>query len=485
MIPRNGAPETQRVHPVPKIRRNIVFSFLFNFLTTPTIVLAVVALVGMLLQKKPLPEVFTGTIRTAVGLLALSVGSAHLGAELAPFTSLFAEVFQLEGVMPYDMALVGILQEGSAVVGRASAIILVVGFFGNLLLARVSPLKYIFLTGQLMWCFSIVVAFVLVEAGFSELMTVVIGSVAQALLLTITPAAAQPLMRRFTGENDRALGHFATLGMVASAWVGKAFGNPKKDAEDLKIPAGLSFFKDTAISVSLIMAAFFLVIAGAAGPERVAAYAGDQHYLVFAIMKAMGVAAGILVLMFGVQMFLDALIPAFRGIADKLVPGAIPALDIPAYMSLSPNALLIGFVTCTIGLLVGMLPCGAIFGVVPIVAVNTAFFVGGMAGILGNAVGGLRGAAVAGLTQGILNPLLVGATYWLFDFTGYGVEGLAMGSSDVIILATLLRSPWLGLGILAAAFLGLCALEVRRNRRLSQEGSAAAPAKEELSSQVL
>ena len=39
-----------------------MFQFLFHFLTIPTIVLALVAMVGLCLQKKPASEVFTGTI---------------------------------------------------------------------------------------------------------------------------------------------------------------------------------------------------------------------------------------------------------------------------------------------------------------------------------------------------------------------------------------------------------------------------------------
>ena len=46
----------------------------------------------------------------------------------------------------------------------------------------------------------------------------------------------------------------------------------------------------------------------------------------FGILKALGFTSGILILLQGVRMFLGELVPAFKGISDKLVPGAIPAL---------------------------------------------------------------------------------------------------------------------------------------------------------------
>lgn len=42
--------------------------------------------------------------------------------------------------------------------------------------------------------------------------------------------------------------------------------------------------------------------------------------------------AGVFVLLQGVRMFLGEIIPAFKGISEKLIPGARPALDVPIFM---------------------------------------------------------------------------------------------------------------------------------------------------------
>ncbi|GAE81020.1 integral membrane protein [Cutibacterium acnes JCM 18920] len=55
------------------------------------------------------------------------------------------------------------------------------------------------------------------------------------------------------------------------------------------------------------------------------------------------------VILFGVRIILGELIPAFQGIASKVVPGAIPALDCPIVFPYAQNAVLIGFISSFIG----------------------------------------------------------------------------------------------------------------------------------------
>ena len=55
-----------------------VLNFLLDLLKTPTIVLAVVALLGLIVQRKSAANVISGTVKTALGYLVLSAGSSLL-----------------------------------------------------------------------------------------------------------------------------------------------------------------------------------------------------------------------------------------------------------------------------------------------------------------------------------------------------------------------------------------------------------------------
>ena len=395
-------------------------------------------------------------------MLVLGAGSGLVVSEILPFVDLFAIVFNLQGFATSSEAVVGAMQAAVPVIAATSSIVMAVGFLVNVLIARFSPLKYIFLTGHMMWILSVAIAGSLYVAGFSDTMIMIVGSLLQGILMVLFPAIGQPMVRKVTGNDGFAIAHLTTLGTVPSAYIGGLLGDKSKNAEDIKLPESLEFFKDTSMSVSIVMGLFYLAVVILAGPAVVAPYAGETNYIVFGILKALGFTAGILVLLQGVRMFLGELVPAFKGISDKLVPGAIPALDVPALFAFSPNSLMIGFVTSVIGMIVAMFVSSALFKVVPLVSIIGAFFTGGVAGIFGNATGGRRGAVISGFIYGFILIFGSALLFTVFDYAAYGAAGVGHDCVDVMVTMGLLKSPYIGIGVIVVAFIGLCWLQTKK-----------------------
>ena len=445
--------------------------FLLSVVQTPALILGLVAMLGLVVQRKTGSQVFAGTIKTALGMLILSGGVGVLITAILPFVSMFPLVFNLEGFATGSELISGAMLDAVPVIASGSSIIMAIGFLVNIVLARFTPLKYIFLTGHMMWVSSVLVAYVLYAAGFESTMIIILGSIIQGALLTVLPAISQPVIRKITGSNDIALAHLTTLGTVPSAYIGKLVGDPTKNAEDMKVPKGLAFFKDTAVAISVVMLVFYVILVLLAGPETVAEVggAGEQNFILFGILQGLGFAAGVMILLQGVRMFLGEIVPAFKGISDKLVPNAIPALDVPAIFPYAPNSLMIGFITSVVGMLVAMFASAAAFGTVPLVSIIGAFFTGGVAGIMGNALGGRRGAAAAGFSYGFILIFLSGFTYNLFDGFGALNDGVALGVGhdcvDAMVTMIAFQNAWVGIGILGAAFVLLSVLEVRYQKR--------------------
>lgn len=244
-----------------------VLNFFLELLQTPAVILAVVALIGLLAQRQEGPRRALRHRQDRPGLPGPLGGSSLLVTEILPFVGLFQEVFHLSGFATGSEIIVGAIQKSVPVIASTSAIIMGVGFLVNIVLARVTPLKYIFLTGHMMWISSVAVAFSLYEAGFSNGLIIAIGSVIQGAILTLLPAIAQPIVRRIIGSNDIAIAHLTTLGTVSSAYVGKLVGRNSKSAEDMKLPEGLKFFKDTSMSIAIVMFIFYMIVVIMAGPE--------------------------------------------------------------------------------------------------------------------------------------------------------------------------------------------------------------------------
>ncbi|MGF7086384.1 PTS system ascorbate-specific IIC component [Kroppenstedtia sanguinis] len=353
---------------------------------------------------------------------------------LNPLGEILNKGFGIRGLIPNNEAIVGVTVK---TLGQQTAIIMSLGFVFNLLIARFTPFKYVFLTGHHAFFMACLLSLVLSTAQISGMTAILIGSLILGLLMAVMPALAQPFVRKITGDNNLAIGHFGTFGYISAGLIGKWLGNPKKSTEDIKLPQGLGFLRDTTVSTALTMILVYLVVVLAAGPDVTAKVAEGQNYVMFALMQALMFAAGLYVILAGVRMMLAEIVPAFQGIAEKLVPDAKPALDCPVMFNFAPTAVILGFLCSFLGGLIGLGILGAIGAPLIIPGLVPHFFTGATAGVFGNATGGRRGAILGAIVNGLLISFLpalllpilgdLGFENTTFGDTDFGVVGLLLG----------------------------------------------------------
>lgn len=324
--------------------------------------------------------------------MILSAGAGVIVNSLIYFGQIFQKGFNIQGIIPSIEAINGqaINQIG---LGRAIALTFLAIFIFNILIARFTKYKYIFLTGQaILWMATMTTVFGY-AAGLRGFSLIIIGGLIGGIFAVFMPAIIQPLTRKIIGSDDIALGHFCTIGYLFEAWIAKIFGEKgenKKSIEDIKLPEKLQFLQDTYLSVMVVMVPLYIITALFAGEEFGKTLSANVHYVVYAFLQAIQFVVGVYILLSGVRMLLAEIVPAFKGIAMKIVPEAIPALDCPVLFPYSPNAVILGFITTTIGTLLAMfiLPYFGLAVILP--GMLTNFFAGGTAGIYGNLTGGRR-----------------------------------------------------------------------------------------------
>ena len=69
-----------------------MIKFLVDFLSQPTVVLGLVAMIGLIAMKNSVSDVISGTFKTILGFLILSAGSNVIVGALIPFSSMFNSV---------------------------------------------------------------------------------------------------------------------------------------------------------------------------------------------------------------------------------------------------------------------------------------------------------------------------------------------------------------------------------------------------------
>ena len=84
------------------------------------------------------------------------------------------------------------------------------------------------------------------------------------------------------------------------------------------------------------------------------------NWIVWAFTRGLSFAGGVYIILSGVRLIIGEIVPAFKGIAQKLVPGAKPAIDCPIAFTYAPNAVIIGFLSSFVGGILGLLILGVI-----------------------------------------------------------------------------------------------------------------------------
>ena len=415
---------------------NGLLMFVFDILKVPSVLVGLMALIGLVAQKKPVTDVVKGTIKTILGFLVLSGGAGVLTGSLDPLGQMFEQAFHIQGIIPNNEAIVSI---ALGEYGAMTAYIMAFGMIFNIFIARFTRLKYIFLTGHHTLYMACMIAIILRVADFDGVQLVLVGSIILGLIMALFPAMAQRHMRRITGNDDIAFGHFGTLGYVLSGFVGEAVGKGSKSTEDMNLPKNLSFLRDSSISISLTMMVIYLVLAVLSGREFVETnLSGGDNYLVYSIIQAITFAAGVFIILSGVRLILGEIIPALKGFSEKMVPSAKPALDCPVVFPYAPNAVLVGFLFSFLGGIVGLVVLGQLNMVLILPGVIPHFFCGATAGVFGNATGGRRGSMLGAFANGLLITFLpvmllpvlgsLGFANTTFSDADFGLVGIILGN---------------------------------------------------------
>lgn len=425
--------------------------FLVNeILSVPAYLIGIITAIGLISLRKSIGAVIGGALKATLGFLLVSAGATLVTASLDPLGAMLQGALGAQGVVPTNEAIVGIAQQEY---GAQVSWLMIIGFIVALVLARITPLHYVFLTGHHILFMATMITIVMASAGMSTWLVIGLGAVLLGILMVSLPAIAHPWMKKLTGDSTIAIGHFGTVGYIAAGAVGRMV-DPKgrsRSTEEIKVPEGLRFLRDSMVATALSMVLMYLVVAVVylvrVGQDTAfTAFGGATDigdYLMQSVTQGLGFGIAVAVILFGVRTILGELVPAFQGIAAKVVPGAIPALDAPIVFPYAQNAVLVGFISSfaagLIGLFVLAAWLGPAFGLAVILpGLVPHFFTGGAAGVFGNATGGRRGAVAGGFANGLLITFLpallmqvlgnFGSANTTFGDADFGWFGLLIGN---------------------------------------------------------
>lgn len=400
-----------------------VLNFVLNhLLKQPTIMIGLLVMVGYILLKKSTSKVINGTFGAMVGMQLIIFGGSQFAAVFKPITDAVSAKFGIQGYIMDSYAMRATTNEALGemlgMVGYvfllAFAVNLVIVYFG-----KYTKAKGIFLTGNagiahataILW---LVIAYL----GLGSTASVVISGILLGVYWAFSTTLAVDVTDKVTGGAGFTIGHNQQIGLWFFSKFSHWFGNPEtEDAENMKLPGVLNIFNNNITSVAIIMMIFvgaFMAPLGIAGIQELAK---DTHWINYIILIGINFSMYMVILLTGVRLLTGELTGAFKGIQEKVVPNAVPAIDVAAILPFSPNAATLGFIFTTLGTVLSMVlllvfksPIMVIPGFIPL------FFAGGPIGVVANKYGGYKAVIITGIMLGLIQSF---GTVWAIGLMKY------------------------------------------------------------------
>ena len=427
------------------------FEFLFktmlldNLLGVNALLLGLISFVGYLILGKGFAHSITGMLKTIIGVLFLSIGAGSLVGMANPIFNGLKNISdsKISPLSPYLgwTSSDNFLAQGISTVNNYVSWVsfaLILGFIVNIILValkRWTNVQSLMVTGHIMFQqTSIITAIVYLFLFQDNVGAVFEGSVSggnqagviifSGLLIGVYWGVASTATikgtQKATNNAGFAVGHQQMFGIAIAYKIAKYFGNAKDSVETKKVSKKLKIFEDNIFTQSLIIILLFTILiiilktAAPGGFEPTAAgspyaswkVAGKGYWIINMFLGSLKIVTSILVIIAGVRMFVTELQQAFQGIALKVIPGAVVAVDVAATYGFSQNAVTYGFVAGLIGQFTAM---GAIIGIsvatdggIPIVIplFITLFFNSGSIGVFANASGGWKATIIVPMLFG-------------------------------------------------------------------------------------
>lgn len=391
-----------------------------NILTKPAFFVGIIVFLGYLLLRRPIYQAIAGFIKATVGYMILNVASGGLVGNFRPILAGLNQRFSLNAVVIDPYFGQAAAQAAVENIGRSFTMmvqVLLVAFLWNLLLVffrRLTKVRTVFITGHIMVQQSSTALWIILmcfpslnDPGVVAMLGLLLGTY-WAVSSNMTVAPTQEL----SDGAGFAVGHQQMFGVWLTDLIApKIAGKNRKSLEDLKLPGFLSILNENIVSTSLLMLIFFGVIMAILGPQTMhaldASFSASQNFGFYIIEKSFTFTVYLQILQLGVRLFVGELTESFQGISEKLLPGAMPAIDCAATYGFGhPNAVTLGFLFGALGqfiaiagLIVFRSPVFIITGFVPVFFDNATF------AVFANKKGGVKAVFLIPLVSGVLQVL--------------------------------------------------------------------------------
>ena len=392
----------------------LFLGFIDKFLGQAPLLLGTVVFIGYMLLGRKWYDSLAGFIKTYVGFKILQVGTGGLVATFRPIINSLSERYGIEAFVidPYfgQTSATEFLDsvDSLAFVGY----VMIIAFAFNILLVafrKYTKIRTLFITGHIMYQQSAVLLWALywvIEGTGGQAVSPFLLVVVGLLMGTYWSVMSNLIIEATQEVTDGAgftIGHQQMFGAWVAYKLGGKLGNKEHDVNHVEAPGFLSILNDNVVANALIMTVFVGTIMFILGKDTFE-YAENKYFFATYVWETCAYfAVYITILLTGVRMFVAELTESFQGISDKLLSGAVPAVDCAVTFGFSPNAPSYGFIFGFFGQIIAIFTLILLKSDILIIAgFICLFFDNGTLAVFANKAGGRRAAAIIPFIAGLI-----------------------------------------------------------------------------------
>ncbi len=387
----------------------------------PFLLLAIVVFIGYIAMKQTVGKAIIGAFKASIGILVMGMGS---GALITNFGKLLTALQNATGIQGAGLntypTMTASYEKMDAILGEGTGAtwgiyVLLVAFLMNLVLVALrkwTKIRAVYLTGNAMIVQCGISTYIVWRfLGTGMIATVLIASLVTALYWGICSTALIKPTKVITGGADLTVAHQQMFMSFVAYKVAPKLGNPEDDIEKKKMTKSLNFLQDSVLATLLVMlisTAIIMLVIGKDGVDWLRSadgfnQGGYKNFVVFLLWISITLTANIWVLLAGVRMFVGELMMSFKGISEKLLPGAVAGVDCAAIFGFAPKSVVLGLICGAVGQILGLIlllvfksPIFLVPGFIPL------FFDNATVAIFANKFGGYKAAAGICIANGLI-----------------------------------------------------------------------------------
>ncbi|NMM63816.1 PTS ascorbate transporter subunit IIC [Clostridium sp. P21] len=360
--------------------------------------LVIIVALGLIVQRKNFKTIIVSLIKVSMGYTIINFGATMATNTLGVLSLIIRRSVQAFDIIPSNETMINITGNTN---GKNVFFIMLIAMTVNIIICKFTKIKYIFLNGYYIFYMAGMLA-ILINNKNSKASVILAGAYL-GIFMSILPFITSTFIKKVSKRDDIGLAHFGSFACIVGGMCAFLF---KKSDKIEKRKNKISFMRDSNVLMAVSMFIIYFLAIINVDKGFLNDFTGETNKLYIAFKYSMNFTVSFYLIVLGVRMMTDEILYSFKGIAEKIISNAKPAMDAAVFFVYKPEMVMLGFICSLLAGIITFFIQINLKTIIVVPAVTAHLFSGGTASIFGYSVSGKKGAVISSFVHGIIITIL-------------------------------------------------------------------------------